>query len=244
MLKAVFWDMDGTLIDSEPYWHESELRLAAAHGGYWDEDLAWQGSGTPVPQVARQMIERGTALTVEEISKGMVDYVAQQERLRMPWIPGVLDVLRSLAAARIPSVLVTTSPRNLAQNLVAQAPEGVFAGYICGDDDVAKKPDPAPYLAAGKLLGIGADMMPYCVAVEDSMSGLRSAAASGATTIAQTGYMRADTSNGPQYASIRGYQGVTTETFERFVRERMAGASGAAGMSGAAGAAGAASNPR
>lgn len=226
MLKAVFWDMDGTLIDSEPYWHESELRLAAAHGGYWDEDLAWQGSGTPVPQVARQMIERGTALTVEEISKGMVDYVAQQERLRMPWIPGVLDVLRSLAAARIPSVLVTTSPRNLAQNLVAQAPEGVFAGYICGDDDVAKKPDPAPYLAAGKLLGIGADMMPYCVAVEDSMSGLRSAAGSGATTIAQTGYMRADTSHGPQFASIRGYEGITAETFEQFVRQRAAGEPG------------------
>ena len=102
MLKAAFWDMDGTLIDSEPYWHESELRLAAVYGGYWDEDLAWQGSGTPVPQVARQMIERGTALTVEEISKGMVDYVAQQERLRIPWIPGVLDVLRSLADARIP----------------------------------------------------------------------------------------------------------------------------------------------
>lgn len=48
MLKAVFWDMDGTLIDSEPYWHEGELKIAADHGGYWDEDLAWQGSGTPV----------------------------------------------------------------------------------------------------------------------------------------------------------------------------------------------------
>lgn len=227
MLQAVFWDMDGTLIDSEPYWHESELRLAAAHGGYWDEDLAWQGSGTPVPQVARQMIERGTALTVEEISQGMVDYVAQQERLRMPWIPGVLDVLRSLAAARIPSVLVTTSPRNLAQNLVDQAPDGVFVDYICGDDDVAKKPDPAPYLAAGKLLGIEPDMMPYCVAVEDSISGLRSAAGSGATTIAQTGYMRADTSHGPQYASIRGYEGITAETFDQFVRQRVAGESGA-----------------
>jgi Predicted phosphatase/phosphohexomutase len=45
MLKAVFWDMDGTLIDSEPYWHEGELKIAADHGGYWDEDLAWQGSG-------------------------------------------------------------------------------------------------------------------------------------------------------------------------------------------------------
>ena len=56
MIKAVFWDMDGTLIDSEPYWHEGEMKIAAAHGGYWDEELAWQGSGTPVPDVARRMV--------------------------------------------------------------------------------------------------------------------------------------------------------------------------------------------
>ena len=65
MLKAVFWDMDGTLIDSEPYWHEGELKIAADHGGYWDEDLAWQGSGTPVPDVARRMVEL-SGLTVRD----------------------------------------------------------------------------------------------------------------------------------------------------------------------------------
>lgn len=84
LLKAVFWDMDGTLIDSEPYWHEGELKIAAEHGGYWDEDLAWQGSGTPVPDVARRMVEHGCQLSIEEIGKGMIDYVAQKEFERIP----------------------------------------------------------------------------------------------------------------------------------------------------------------
>ena len=72
MIKAVFWDMDGTLIDSEPYWHEGEMKIAAAHGGYWDEELAWQGSGTPVPDVARRMVEHGCQLSIEEIGQGMI----------------------------------------------------------------------------------------------------------------------------------------------------------------------------
>ena len=142
MLKAVFWDMDGTLIDSEPYWHEGELKIAADHGGYWDEDLAWQGSGTPVPDVARRMVEHGCKLSIEEIGKGMIDYVAQKEFERIPWIDGVEDVLLSLKEAGVPSMLVTTSPRHLAENLIAQAPAGTFAGYVCGDDDVEKKPVP------------------------------------------------------------------------------------------------------
>ncbi|KAB8288421.1 haloacid dehalogenase [Bifidobacterium ramosum] len=222
MLKAVFWDMDGTLIDSEPYWHDSELTIAAAHGGYWDKELAWQGSGTPVPQVAQRMVEHGCQLSVEEIGKGMIDYVAKAEAEHMPWIDGVTDVLKSLVAAGIPSVLVTTSPRHLAQNLVDQAPEGAFAGFVCGDDDVEKKPSPAPYLAAGKLLDIAPEDMQYCVALEDSMSGLTSAAASGATTIAQTGYIQTDTSQGPQFASITSYAGVTADTLDGYVRQRVA----------------------
>lgn len=222
MLKAVFWDMDGTLIDSEPYWHEGELKIAADHGGYWDEDLAWQGSGTPVPDVARRMVEHGCKLSIEEIGKGMIDYVAQKEFERIPWIDGVEDVLLSLKEAGVPSMLVTTSPRHLAENLIAQAPAGTFAGYVCGDDDVEKKPSPAPYLAAGRKLGIAPEDMKYCIAVEDSMSGLRSAAASGATTLGQTGFMRIDNSNGPQFASINGYDGITATTLDAYIRRRNA----------------------
>ena len=69
LLKAVFWDLDGTLIDSEPYWHEGEMEIAAAHGGYWDEDLAWSCSGTPLDHCAKTMIEHGTNLPPEQIAK-------------------------------------------------------------------------------------------------------------------------------------------------------------------------------
>lgn len=220
ILQAVFWDMDGTLIDSEPYWHQAELDIAAAHGGYWDLDLAWEGSGTPVPQVAQRMVEHGCQLPVEEIGRMMIESVARAEANRMPWIPGAREVLESLAQAGVPSVLVTTSPRHLAQGLVNQAPKGAFAGFICGDDNVEKKPSPEPYLAAAALVGIqGETAMRNCVVMEDSMSGLRAGAASGAITVAQTGFIRTDTSAGPQHVSINSYDGVDVAWFEELVRK-------------------------
>ena len=211
LLKAVFWDLDGTLIDSEPYWHEGEMEIAAAHGGYWDEDLAWSCSGTPLDHCAKTMIEHGTNLPPEQIAKAMVDYVAKKEFER---------------------VLVTTSPRRLAQNVIDHAPAGAFAGFVCGDDDLPHKPDPAPYLAAAKMLGIetgvagadGAAALPgiaRCVALEDSATGIASAVASGATTIAQLGFNRNAKADGPQCASIDGFAGITAEALNAFIRQRL-----------------------
>lgn len=76
--------------------------------------------GTPVPDVARRMVEHGCQLSIEEIGQGMIDYVAQKEFECIPWIEGVEDVLGCVARAGVPSMLVTTSPRHLAENLVAQ----------------------------------------------------------------------------------------------------------------------------
>ncbi len=225
-LKAVFWDMDGTLIDSEPLWHAGEMKIAADHSGYWDEDLAWAGSGTPVPDVARRMIEQGCKLPAEEIGEQLIQYVTDAEMLSLPWTPGVLDVLISLRDAGVPSVLVTSSPRELAENLIAQAPTGCFVDYVCGDDEVTKKPDPEPYQLAARELGIDpadADAMASTVAIEDSISGLRAAAASGATTICQTAFMREDQSDGPQFASIDGYDGVDAMLLATFVMARKSG---------------------
>lgn len=226
VLRAVFWDMDGTLIDSEPYWHESEFYLVKKYGGYWDEDLAWECSGGSLETVANKMIPSGTKLTVEEIGKGMVDYVAAREAESVPWVPGVLDVLKSLTDAGIPSILVSNSPRCLVENIVNHAPEGAFAGYVCGDDGFKPKPSAEPYLAAGKMVGIegtdeeAAKQMANCIAIEDSLSGLTAAVNSGATVIAQTGFSRANISESKHHAELNGYENVTAKMLENIVLSR------------------------
>lgn len=226
VLRAVFWDMDGTLIDSEPYWHESEFYLVKKYGGYWDEDLAWECSGGSLETVANKMIPSGTKLTVEEIGKGMVDYVAAREAESVPWVPGVLDVLKSLTDAGITSILVSNSPRCLVENIVNHAPEGAFAGYVCGDDGFKPKPSAEPYLAAGKMVGIeGTDeevakQMANCIAIEDSLSGLTAAVNSGATVIAQTGFSRANISESKHHAELNGYENVTAKMLENIVLSR------------------------
>ncbi|MDN5972345.1 HAD family hydrolase [Bifidobacterium crudilactis] len=219
-LRAVFWDMDGTLIDSEPYWHEGEFAIAKRFGGTWSEALGWQMSGTALSLCARKMREMGTDLPEERIAELMVDYVARRESETMPWTDGVLSVLKSLVKAGVPSVLVTSSPRTLAEVVVRQAPEGAFSAFVCGDDGLPSKPDPAPYEHAAELLGIAHDDIKECIALEDSPSGLQSAVASGATTIAVTGFTRADVREQHQFASIRDYVGIDATVLENFVTAR------------------------
>lgn len=220
--KAVFWDMDGTLIDSEPYWHEVEVEMTRQYGGHWTSDMGWEVSGKPLPQVARILRKRGLQVPEEEIPGMLIEGVARKELDHMPWIEGVRDLLISLAQARVPSILVTTSPRRMAQVVVDQAPKGAFVDFVCGDDGLAQKPDPAPYLYAGQLLGItDPGSFSSCIAIEDSMTGIRSAVASGATTLAFTGAMPNDTSMGPQFASLNTYVGVTPEGLGKYVADRL-----------------------
>ena len=148
----------------------------------------------------------------------MIQYVTDEEKKQLPWIPGVRRLLEQLRDAGIPSMLVTTSPRDLAENLIAQAPEGTFAGYVCGDDDVAKKPDPAPYELAAAKLGIPDVLLPCCVAFEDSMSGRTSAAAAGMTTVVVTGYLAGGYVPGPGYTTTENYDDITPESLNRMVQ--------------------------
>ncbi|UVI34397.1 HAD family hydrolase [Brevibacterium spongiae] len=177
---AVLWDMDGTLVDTEPYWIRAETELMNAHGLPWSEEQGLEFVGNELTTSAAMMQDAGLDLPVDDIVETLMSTVIDAIRTSVPFRPGALDLLAELTAAGIPNVMVTMSYRRLAEAVIASCPAGSFAGLIAGDEVSAGKPDPEPYLKGAALL----DLAPGdCVALEDSKPGLASAEAAGTIAV-------------------------------------------------------------
>jgi HAD superfamily hydrolase (TIGR01509 family) len=179
---AVMWDMDGTLVDTEPYWIAEEHRLVEEHGGVWTDEHAHQLVGHDLLDSAEYIrahspIELTPVEIVQELLAGVVARVAQH----VPWRPGARELLKSLVAQGVPCALVTMSWESLATAVVSNLPNGSFVAVVTGDVVHHGKPHPEPYLAAARLLGVD---LGACIAIEDSPPGVASAVAAGIPTIA------------------------------------------------------------
>jgi HAD superfamily hydrolase (TIGR01509 family) len=173
--------MDGTLVDTEPYWFEVEFELVAEFGGTWSEADALSLVGFDLLDSAHALRTRGgVELDPVEVVERMIDGVAQRVAERLPWRPGAAELLAACVAAQIPCAMVTMSWRRLADAVIASAPSGSFAASITGDEVRRGKPDPEPYRAAAAALGLDAA---DCVAIEDSPTGVASALAAGCATL-------------------------------------------------------------
>ena len=110
---AVLWDMDGTLVDTEPYWIQAEHELVAAHGGEWNDEFAHQLVGNALEVSAQLIIDKsGISLSVPEIVDALLGRVIAQVERRVPWRPGARELLLELGALGVPSLLVTMSWRS------------------------------------------------------------------------------------------------------------------------------------
>jgi HAD superfamily hydrolase (TIGR01509 family) len=179
---AVLWDMDGTLVDTEPYWIRAEHELVAAHGGAWTDEMGHQLVGRALEDSAQLIIDgTGIELTVLEVVNHLLARVIEQVEERVPWRPGAPELLAELGDHGVPNVLVTMSWRNLAAAVLRNLPEGSFGGLVTGDEVSHGKPHPEPYLKAARSLGLEPEQ---CIAIEDSPTGVRSATAAGVPTIA------------------------------------------------------------
>lgn len=177
---AVLWDMDGTIIDSEPYWVASEIALVERFGGTWthSDGLKLVGQGLPFSAVVLQ--GAGVDLDVDEIVSTLTDNVMQFIAESVPWRPGAVSLMHEIAAAGIPQGLVTMSMNRMA-TLVAELIPGRPLGTVVSGDQVQKsKPDPESYLLGAQRLGVD---IRSCIAFEDSPAGVNSAHSAGAVTI-------------------------------------------------------------
>src|SRR6478736_2655159 len=176
---AVLWDMDGTLIDSEPYWIAAETELCAKFGVPWTHEDGLSLVGNPLDTSARALRDRGVLMPLDDIIAHLVGRVTNQVREKTPWQQDAFDLLSDVLAAGIPCALVTMSYKQLADALLARVPEA-FAVVVTGDEVTNGKPDPEAFLLAAKRLGVD---ITECVAFEDSIAGVGSALASGAKTV-------------------------------------------------------------
>ena len=180
-LAAVLWDMDGTLVDTEPYWMNAETPLVEAHGGSWSHEQALGLVGLGLEDSARIFQEAGVRMGVHEIIDHLTDDVMRQlAETGVPFRPGAREMLAALKEAGIRTALVTMSMRRMATTVVDLIDFDAFDVIIAGDDATRPKPHPDPYLQACAALGVDPTEV---VAIEDSPNGLRSAVASGAASI-------------------------------------------------------------
>ncbi|WP_380156426.1 HAD family hydrolase [Kineococcus sp. R86509] len=182
---AVLWDMDGTLVDTEPHWIAAETALVGRYGATWTHEQALQLVGSALPDSGRVLaehVERATGVRLDPVVvvDELIEAVIAQVSAAVVWRPGAVELLGALSAAGVPCALVTMSYRSLAETVARMLP-GAFAVVVAGDEVERGKPAPDPYLRAAELLGVAPG---DCVAIEDSPTGVASGEAAGAHVLA------------------------------------------------------------
>lgn len=185
-LQGVLWDMDGTIVDTEPYWIRAEKALVESHGGVWTTEQATQLVGQALEYSAGQLQLAGVDLGIREIIDHLTERVTADVRAEVPWRPGARELLAALRLEGIPCAMVTMSESPLANAVAQNLPEGTFEHLVTGDRVSAGKPDPEAYQLGFDLLAADVPHLAKdrVVAIEDSLPGVTSALAAGLVTLA------------------------------------------------------------
>jgi sugar-phosphatase len=178
VLRAVIFDLDGVLVDSEQLWRDAEIAVFGALGVPLDDDRCRETTGLRVDEVVEHWYERypwpAAAGTAPAVADALVGEMAQAMRAA-PVVPGAVEMVRFCAGQGVRLAVASSSPEELitaALDRLGLAP--LIETCHSAMDEEYGKPHPAVYLTAAAKLGVP----PLdCVAVEDSLNGVISAKA-------------------------------------------------------------------
>jgi len=180
--SAVFFDMDGLLVDSEPLWLISETQMMAKYGYQWLESDQAACLGGPLDRVGNYMSgliggkRDGNTLTLE-----IIDRMVDRFKGDLPFMPGAIELINDLRTHQVELTLVSASPRTLVDAVLAKFEVNPFVRSISSNDVKISKPDPEGYLLAATS---GGHDISNSLVLEDSLTGVTAAKASGAWVLA------------------------------------------------------------
>ena len=182
VIRAVVFDLDGVLVDSERLWDQARREVAIEHNGHWRADATAAMLGMSSVEWSEYMRD---TLDVDLPAGQIVDLVVanllEQYRRRMPLIPGAPEAVQRIGR-RWPLALASSAGRPVIDTVLAVAGlQHEFQATVASEEVPRGKPAPDVYLEAARRLG---QPPVACAAVEDSANGIRSARAAGLHVVA------------------------------------------------------------
>jgi mannitol-1-/sugar-/sorbitol-6-/2-deoxyglucose-6-phosphatase len=183
MIEAVIFDMDGVLLDSEPFWHDAEMEVFATVGLHLTRQQCMETMGVPVDGVVAYRFSQHpwNNKTQEQVTKEIFDGVIRRIRAHGVLMDGVSDIIKFFQSNHLPLALASSSPVRMIEIVLEKIGlQNIFPVIHSAEHEEYGKPHPAVFLSTAKELGIDAT---HCLVIEDSFNGLIAAKAARMKTL-------------------------------------------------------------
>jgi sugar-phosphatase len=179
VLKAGIFDIDGLLIDSEPFWRQAHVEAVAAHGGSITEDDVRAMAGRRTDEVVNHWRENhGMAhVPTDKLENAIVEQVKANVRKHGKALPGAYTLLQKFRDRKIPVALASSSAQDIIDTVIETLGLTPYIQFSrSAKMEKQGKPHPVLFLNTAKLLGVDPT---DCVVFEDALSGIKAAKAGG-----------------------------------------------------------------